>query len=261
MRNATVGAALALVCLGAHGQEITGRVLFASGESLRIAAGGKALPLRRGDAVYQGDTLRTGPQAHLQLRMRDDAFLALRPQSELSVEAYGERAALTLLKGALRSITGSIGERNRDHYLLKGHQVVLGIRGTDHEAFARDEGFYDRVSEGGTYLQTAKGRADIAPGQTGYAPPGGVPVVLPSTPEFALALVSPPSAVHSGPPPREHAAMDLRLPEPAAFDAPPLGGPLERPGAELTGTGVGARPTVVLPDIARPPRAAGKGRN
>lgn len=257
--------ALALVATGAHAQDKAGQVLFASGKVERVAASGAVAPLAGGDAVYEGDLLRTAPGAHVQLAMRDEGFLALRPGTELRLKRYGDgRAVLEIVKGTLRSITGSFGRRDRARYRLEGREVVLGIRGTDHEATQRDEGFYDRVIEGGTYLAQEKGRVEVGPGQTGFAPArrDGVPGVLPRTPEFVLATL-PPAAAHAGPAPRESAPIDRRLPQlPAAarFDTPPVGGPLEHPGATVTGTGVGGPPTVVLPDVARPPQLNGKGR-
>ena len=263
MQKLALALALALIATGAHAQDKAGQVLFTSGKVERVAASGAVAPLAGGDAVYEGDLLRTAPGAHVQLSMRDEGFLALRPGTELRLKRYGDgRAVLEIVKGTLRSITGSFGRRDRAHYRLEGREVVLGIRGTDHEATQRDEGFYDRVIEGGTYLAQEKGRIEVAPGQTGFAPArrDGVPSVLPRTPEFVLATL-PPAAAHDGPAPRESAPLDRPLPQlPAAarFDTPPVGGPLEHPGATVTGTGVGARPSVVLPDVARP---GGKGRN
>ncbi len=257
---------LMLAAAAAHPQGKAGQVLFAAGEVARVAPSGVASPLARGDAVFEGDLLRTGPGGHLQLQMRDDALLALRPGAELRLKAYSkERAALALVKGAFRSITGAIGRGDKDAYGIEGHHVVLGIRGTDHEAAQRDDGFYDRVTEGGTYLAQDKGKVDVAPGQTGFAPrhAGGIPTVLKGTPGFLLASV-PAAAGRSGPPPRADSALDARLPElPAAarFDVPPVGGPADRPGARVIGAGEGSRPTVVLPDPARASRPNGKGRN
>lgn len=265
MRKLVFGCLL-LAATAAPAQEKAGQVLFAAGKVERVAPTGVASPLAKGDAVFEGDLLRTARGGHLQLQMRDDALLALRPGAELRLKAYSEdRAAFALVKGAFRSITGALGRRDKDAYRIEGHHVVLGIRGTDHEAAQRDDGLYDRVTEGGTYLAQARGKVDVAPGQTGFAPghAGGVPTLLPATPEFLLAAL-PPAAAPTGPPPRERSPLDLQLPQlPAAarFDLPPVGGPLEHPGAQATGTGAGSRPALVLPDVSRPPRPGGKGRN
>lgn len=258
--KAAAGMSLVLCAFSAHAQHIAGHVLYVAGDAARTAPDGSTRPLAQGDAVFEGDLLRTGPRTHLQVAMRDQAFLGLRPDTELRLRRYGEdHALLEIVKGTLRSITGTFGQRNRAHYRIEGQHVILGIRGTDHEAAQRDEGFYDRVSEGGTYLQQPKGRLDLSPGQTGFAPrgPDGVPTLLPSTPQFLLSS-APTAALPSGPPPRDRSPLDLKLPDlppQARFDTPPVFGPLESPGATVTGAGVGARPTVL------PPRRNGKARN
>ena len=199
MSKLALGLVLAVAASSALAQGKAGEVLFAVGGATRVSADGAAQSLRRGDAVHERDTLRTGSDAHLQLRMSDGALIALRPASELSLKAYGERASFELVKGALRSITGAIGRRDQTLYNLQLPFAVLGIRGTDHEARvvkgAPGAGTYDRVTLGGTYLQTRAGRVDLDPGQTGFVPlsPDAMPVRLEKTPDFMLAFLPPPA--------------------------------------------------------------------
>ena len=47
--------------------------------------------------------------------------------------ASDNRSALSLLKGAMRAITGYIGRSNRDGYRIETPTATIGIRGTDHE--------------------------------------------------------------------------------------------------------------------------------
>lgn len=188
-----------------HAQEgKAGQVLFAAGVAEGVAVEGTARALARGDAVYEGETLRTARDAHLQVRMSDGALIALRPASELRVKSYGERALLELMEGAFRSISGAIGRRDKTQYNLQLPYAVLGIRGTDHETRvvknAPGAGTYNRVTLGGTYLQTRAGRIDLDPGQTGFVPlaPDAVPMHLEHAPEFMLAFL-PPVAPDAGP--------------------------------------------------------------
>jgi hypothetical protein len=199
MSKLALGLVLAVAAISAHAQGKAGEVLFAAGHASRVSADGAARPLQRGDAVYESDTLRTGSEAHLQVRMSDGALIALRPASELRLKSYGERASLELVEGALRSITGAIGRRDKTLYNMQLPYAILGIRGTDHEARvvkgAPGAGTYDRVTLGGTYLQTRAGRVDLDPGQTGFVPlkPDAVPVRLEETPDFMLAFLPPPA--------------------------------------------------------------------
>jgi FecR protein len=178
----------------AQAREPAGHVLWAFGQIERIGADGAAKTLTKGDPVFEGDVIRSGPGSSAQLIMTDDALLALRAESSFKLTKYryrgredgAERAMFELLKGGMRSITGVIGRRNKDSYELKNETSVIGIRGTDHETFATGSGTYNRVTLGGTYLQSPGGRVDLAPGEVGFVSlaPGSTPMRLERTPEF-----------------------------------------------------------------------------
>ena len=179
-----------------------GHILWAFGQVERIGADGASKPLAKGDPVFEGDVLRTAPGSSAQLIMSDEALLALRAESSMKLDRYryrgtedgSEAALLQLLKGGLRSITGAIGRSNKESWQLKNDGHVIGIRGTDHETYATESGTFNRVTLGGTYLQGAGGRVDLAPGEVGFvsALPGSAPSRLERTPEFmqlaALAI-------------------------------------------------------------------------
>ena len=210
--------AAASFAAGSFAQEPVGQVLWSMGQVERVDAAGKAKVLAKGDDVYEGDTIRSARGAHAQLRMRDEALLAVRPDSRMRLETYTyngaedgtERAVVELIKGGMRSITGAIGRTNKDNVLTRTPTVLIGIRGTDHETFVTGEGTYDRVSVGGTYLQGSAGRLDVHPGETGFASaaPGIAPLRLERTPEFmhVSALVR----TNTGPQLRHDAVGDAR---------------------------------------------------
>lgn len=197
--------------------EEAGRVLFLEGKAVRVAPGGAVRQLAQGDAVFEGDTLRTEAASHLQLRMRDDALIGLRPESSLRLRAYAfsgredgsERALLELMKGAFRSITGAIGRTHKASYRIHSHHTVLGIRGTDHETFLQPSGTYNRVVLGGTFLENRNGRIELEAGQSGFAPANAEasPVRLPEAPAFMFTAL-PPAASDSGPAMRDMAPGD-----------------------------------------------------
>jgi hypothetical protein len=178
----------------ASAQEAAGTVLWSMGQVERLSAAGTAKVLSKGDEVFEGDTIRAAAGAHAQLRMRDEALLAVRPDSQMRLETYAyrgaedgtERAVIELIKGGMRSITGAVGRNNKENVLTRTPTVLIGIRGTDHETFVTSEGTYDRVSVGGTYLQSAGGRLDLDAGQIGFASltAGAGPSRLDRTPEF-----------------------------------------------------------------------------
>ena len=191
-------AALAAVLLASTGfaqlREPAGHILWAFGEVERVGFDGTARRLAKGDPVFEGDVIRTAPGSSAQLVMSDEALLALRAESSFKLTKYRyrgtedgtEAALLDLLKGGMRSITGAVGRTNKETWQLRNEGHVIGIRGTDHETYATEMGTYNRVTLGGTYLQSAGGRVDLAPGEVGFVSliPGSAPSRLERTPQF-----------------------------------------------------------------------------
>ena len=135
---------MALVCMTvasacALGAEQAGSVSFVIGDVSSIGADGKAIPVSRGNTVQAGQTLVTGANGHIHLRMVDGAFLSVRPQSKLRIENYHYDAAVPannrikfiLEQGVARSITGRAGEAAKENYRLNTPLAAIGIRGTD----------------------------------------------------------------------------------------------------------------------------------
>src|SRR2546422_6900562 len=134
------------------------------------------------DSIFEGESIATGPNGEVHLRMEDGGFIAVRPGTRMRIarfRAQGDEAdvmTIGLLEGTLRSITGWIAKYGRDNYQVRTPTVTIGVRGTDHEPFhipagssAGEPGTYDKVNQGGTYLRTAQGRGDGAPGPAGVA--------------------------------------------------------------------------------------------
>jgi len=200
-----IGALLLALAGGAQASIDAGQVQFAIGDSRALGAAGTERALSKGDTVFEGETVITGKNAAVQLRMVDKAIIAVRPNSRLKIDLYrfdgkrddSERAVLHLIKGAIRSITGLIGHTNKQNYKIKTETANIGIRGTDHEpayllpvaagnAAAGAPGTYDKVNTGGTYIATPWGRVDVSPNQVGFASskPGAIPVLLQGVPGF-----------------------------------------------------------------------------
>jgi hypothetical protein len=191
---AVVAGCLAVTPRAALSEEPAGHILWAFGQVERVGADGVAKPLAKGDAVFEGDTIRSAAGSHAQLVMSDEALVAVRAESSVKLTKYSyhgvedgsERAIIDLLKGGLRSVTGAIGHTNKENYQLRNDMHVIGIRGTDHETYANDAGTFSRVTLGGTYIQAPSGRIDVAPGEIAFASRRNdlVPQRLERTPEF-----------------------------------------------------------------------------
>lgn len=182
-----------------------GEVRFALGDAKVQRASGTQERLERGTRLAEGDTVITGASGHVQITMVDNAVVAVRPNTQLKLEEYrysgkadgSERGIFGLIRGGFRSITGLIGQQNRNAYSVRTPTATIGIRGTDHESMhipppapgetpVGDPGTYDKVNSGSTILQTSSGSIVIQPNQVGFAPaqPGSPPVTLPKIPDF-----------------------------------------------------------------------------
>lgn len=185
----TALATLALLGLAEASQAEAGRFQFVHGEVRIVGGDGRERPARRGDDVAEGERVRTGARGSAQLRMVDGAALAVRPGTEVRIDAYRyadtpaqDRSFLSLLRGSLRSITGLIGRRNREGYRVSTPTATIGIRGSDADVgFAPDTGLTAvRTYSGGHSLTAldAGGNAvtlETNPGQIAIALPGQAP--------------------------------------------------------------------------------------
>lgn len=182
-----------------------GRFQFVAGEVQVFSETGVMHIAKKGEAVNQGDTLRSLANSSAQIRMADDGLIVVRPESELKISKFvfngtadgTERSLISLVKGGFRAITGLIGKVHKESYQIQTSGATIGIRGTDHEAFfivtpsdgqvaSSTPGTYDKVNSGATVLATAAGSLVIAPNQVGFVAnlPNSTPSLLSHTPDF-----------------------------------------------------------------------------
>jgi hypothetical protein len=182
-----------------------GRVQFVHGDVQIMGAAGVRRAMLQREAVYEGDILISAKSGYAQLRMVDDAMIALRPDTVLRVDTYyyhadlhdgSERGFFFLLKGGFRAITGAIGRNNKLNYLVTTPVATVGIRGTDHEPMyipppapgetaIGEPGVYDLVNAGSAYIQTSQGTVVINPNEVGFVPDiNATPTILPRLPDF-----------------------------------------------------------------------------
>ncbi len=134
-----------------------------------------------GDYLVEGDSIVTGKDGELHLDMEDGGYMSVRPNTKMRIVKYQAKGESTdtgvfgLLEGSFRSITGWIGKYNGKSYTVRTPTATVGIRGTDHEPYVipkgskeGEAGTYDKVNEGGSYIQTAGGRAEIGANQSGF---------------------------------------------------------------------------------------------
>lgn len=174
---------------------------------------GKPRKLSEGDTVYVGERISADATGEAVLKTEDAGVLAVRPGAAFVVDRFAAQRkpsdgfTVRLLVGALRIVTGWIGQTNHAAHKIITPTATIGIRGTDHEPYVMTDelaeslpqkavaGTYDKVNRGGTTLRAAGSEVDIDPGKVGFAraPEAGrtrglmtllLPVVLDKVPDF-----------------------------------------------------------------------------
>lgn len=149
-----------------------GQVQFVAGQ-VQLDRGGRAQDVVKGAEVQVGDVLRSGPTGQAQIRYTDGGIMALYPQSQISIGAYSDsaqagggedRLAVRFLQGALRAVTGKIGQRNPQNYQVTTPTAVVGIRGTAFKVYLNAEGEVEISGEHNTIdVCTEAGCVEVKP--------------------------------------------------------------------------------------------------
>lgn len=160
---------------------VAGKVELVEGDVLIINVGGGRRPTVD-TPIYEGEAVHTGRDGEVHLRMEDGGLIAVRPGTRMSIAEFRaegqdtDRMTIGLLEGGFRALTGWIARFNRASYKVRAPGVTIGVRGTDHEPFVIPEGSplgepgtYDKVNQGGTYIESAQGRIEVEPGRTAFA--------------------------------------------------------------------------------------------
>lgn len=168
-------------------QEAAGQVVFAVGTAWRVGPDGLREPLQAGMAVRAGDQIATGPDTHVHLRMSDNAFVAVRPQSQLNVSVYqydpaapaASRIRLDLVHGNTRAVSGKGGEAAKQNYRFNTPIAAIGLRGTDYTVLS---------SEDVTRVSVARGAVSVSPLGDGCLATALGPCATPATRELSADL-------------------------------------------------------------------------
>ncbi|QJE01167.1 FecR domain-containing protein [Massilia forsythiae] len=197
-----------------------GVVAHLSGPLLDRKPDGSVKVLGPKSEVESGDTLVSEKNTYAQIRFVDNSEITLRPGTTFRIEHFsydaakpeGDSAAFGLVKGGLRSITGLLGKRNKEKFMLKTPGATIGIRGTTFiaqwiEAPAGTPsavpagaalpaesapGLHVSVSDGAIMVSNGAGALGFLAGQAGYVPSATVAPV-PAPPAAAPAFVPPAS--------------------------------------------------------------------
>jgi hypothetical protein len=186
------------ICHAASAAEVYGTVDALTGSASVTGQDGQSAPVTVGLHIYEGDTITSAHDGEVHIVTEDGGIIALRPDTVFRVDQYkaegGEedKTFVSLLTGAMRSITGWIGKHNNAAYRVTTPTATIGVRGTDHEVTVIDKGdgdepgTYDTVNEGATVMKTPHGEAEATPGKFAFAPRGraAAPAIMAQHPRF-----------------------------------------------------------------------------
>lgn len=181
---------LAVFSLQAQAANHAAKVLFSSGDASKSGVQGSS-QLNKGDDIFAGETVNTGKDGRVQMRFTDGGLVSLMPGSSFAVDQYsqpdnadGGSISMNLVKGGLRSITGSIGKNKPENYELKTEVATLGIRGTEFVVVMNGDTMHVGVSEGSVFISNDMGDLLVPSGQNAIVFPQTAPQTSETAPEF-----------------------------------------------------------------------------
>ena len=154
-----------------------GKFLTVSGDVQVYSKGKAAQAVAIGGAVESGMSIATGAKSSAILRFDDGQIIVLGSNSLFRIREYQFEVAtpgknvlhFELEKGESRSITGLIGERNRENWQFDTPLAQIEVRGTDFFAVVREK-LYLHVNSGWIAAKNAGGSAVFTDGQSAVVP-------------------------------------------------------------------------------------------
>lgn len=125
-----------LIARVAAGQEV-GTIAALEGQ-VEVGRAGTWAAANLGDAIQQGDTLRTGTPGRVRVVLQDDSVFTMADVSEITVDesifdaSTGRaRTLLKLLVGKVRVLVSEYYERRGAQFNVETTTAVVGVRGTE----------------------------------------------------------------------------------------------------------------------------------
>lgn len=130
-----------------------GKIIFSKGVVSLIENNTVTRLLGKGDKLYVGNQLQTSKNAKVIFKLIDGTQISLIENSLFKIKAFSlekkhEKASLSLLKGGLRAITGSLNKNKTGQFNLSTPVASIGIRGTDFSAILCTKNCADGQSSG-----------------------------------------------------------------------------------------------------------------
>lgn len=152
----------------------TAIVQNATGDVKASVGSSAAFIVTQNATLESGMTVMTGDNSRVVMKFEDGQVVALNANTSFKINQYHFEQAkpekngivFSLLKGAMRAVTGLIAKNNPEAFTLHTPAATIGIRGTDF--MAATGSLYLQVINGMATATTSVGTATFAAGQTGF---------------------------------------------------------------------------------------------
>ena len=152
-----------------------GATLFAKDVATVTALNGKAFVERDGqkvevslgDKLQEKDRVVTDDKSKMQIIFEDETIVTIGKSSNFSISEYMFEeskepvAKFAMLKGAMRTITGKIGEIAPDKFSVTTKTALIGIRGTNFSVLVGEDGSHQVFCTYGAISVTIDGKEFI----------------------------------------------------------------------------------------------------
>lgn len=149
-----------------------GNFVSLSGD-VHVETNDTASPAAVRQRVEAGTTVHTGNSGNAVLRLDDGQQVVLSPNTSFKIDQFRfdnakpeqNSISMSMFKGALRILTGLIGQRDNSKFVLRTPSATVGIRGTDFMV-AMVNPVYLSVIQGAVTTTNAAGTAVFSAGMT-----------------------------------------------------------------------------------------------
>lgn len=168
----------ALMAATAVVQTATGNITAAIGANAPVA-------ITQNSTLESGMTVTTGDNSRIVMKFEDGQVIALNENTTFKISQYHYDQAkpeksnmfFSLLKGAMRSVSGLIAKHNNEAFRLQTPVATIGIRGTDFMAVTGSLTL--SIGQGTVTATNAAATTSFSAGQFGYiAGPGVAPTAI-----------------------------------------------------------------------------------
>ena len=113
---------------------------------VRVVRTGTSIPLRVGDPVQALDRIIVAAAGSAGITLKDETLISLGPNSIFVIDGFAfdsktnqGSAYVSILRGAMRYVTGLIAKQNPEAVSVSTTTVVMGVRGTEFIVETTDE--------------------------------------------------------------------------------------------------------------------------